>query len=275
MDLLIIIIVTIVTIPVAELTEGLPRIILGILFLLVFPGYSLMAALFPGKDSLELVERVALSLVLSFAIVALTGLMLNYTPWGIKLTSIVVALAVIIIAAAAIALQRRAMLPEDEQFKSHIAINIKRPEWGNTSTLDKALSVGLVAAIIAAIATLVYVIAEPKENEAFTDFYLLGPDGMMENYPQELMLGEQAEVLLGIKNHEDLDTNYSVTVTFDGEEVQEIGPIILADNEEWRDEIGLNAIKAGEDQRVEFLLYKGEEIEPSLTLHLWLDVKGE
>jgi uncharacterized membrane protein len=53
MDLIIIFILTLIAFPVVTLTEGVPRIILGVIFLLVFPGYSLIAALFPGKKSIN------------------------------------------------------------------------------------------------------------------------------------------------------------------------------------------------------------------------------
>jgi len=64
------------------------RIILGIPFLLFFPGYTLMAALFPQKEGINGTQRVALSFGLSIAIVPLIGFALNYTPWGIKLVPI-------------------------------------------------------------------------------------------------------------------------------------------------------------------------------------------
>ena len=58
------------------------RIILGIPFLLFFPGYALMAALFPKREGMYGVERIALSFGLSIAVVPLIGLILNYTHWG-------------------------------------------------------------------------------------------------------------------------------------------------------------------------------------------------
>ena len=61
------------------------RIILGIPFVLFFPGYILMAALFPRKESMDNVQRVALSFGMSIAVVPLIGLVLNFTPWGITL----------------------------------------------------------------------------------------------------------------------------------------------------------------------------------------------
>jgi uncharacterized membrane protein len=270
-ELVIIFILTLIAFPVVTLSEGVPRIILGVIFLLIFPGYTLTAALFPSKNSLRGVERAALTFVLSFALVSLAGLALNYTPWGIRLTPIFVAVAIIIVLASGIALLRRMNLPEAERFT--LRINIRMPKWCSTSRFDRVLYIGLTVVVIAAISTLAYVIVRPKAQEAFTNFYILGPEGMMENYPQELTLGEQAVVTLGIENHENQPTNYNITVLFDGEEIQTIDSIALADEGKWSDEVALIPSRVGDNQKVEFLLYKGEESVPYLALHLWLDVR--
>ena len=59
------------------------RYVLGSVFVLFLPGYSLIRALFGSKE-LDNVERFALSIGLSLALVPLAGLLLNYTPWGIR-----------------------------------------------------------------------------------------------------------------------------------------------------------------------------------------------
>ncbi|MFP3976163.1 MAG: DUF1616 domain-containing protein, partial [Dehalococcoidia bacterium] len=81
-DILLIAVLSLILIPLALLASGPARIVLGILFVLFFPGYMLIAALFPRKESLDGIERVALSFGLSIAVVPLIGLVLNYTPWG-------------------------------------------------------------------------------------------------------------------------------------------------------------------------------------------------
>ena len=53
------------------------RILLGGPFVLFFPGYTMVAALFPGRDDLEGLERLGLSLGLSIAVLPLMGLVLN------------------------------------------------------------------------------------------------------------------------------------------------------------------------------------------------------
>jgi len=65
------------------------RYIFGTIYILYIPGYILVEALYPEERSLKPLERVALSIGLSLAIIPLIGLLLNYTPWGIRLGSIV------------------------------------------------------------------------------------------------------------------------------------------------------------------------------------------
>ena len=69
------------------------RYILGGVFVLYLPGFMLISALYPRSGELDELERVALSIGLSLAIVPLIGLVLNYTPWGIRLEPIMVSLA--------------------------------------------------------------------------------------------------------------------------------------------------------------------------------------
>jgi uncharacterized membrane protein len=68
------------------------RYILGTIFVLFLPGYLTIEALYPGDNELGDLERLALSIGLSLALVPLIGLVLNYTPWGIRLTPVLVSL---------------------------------------------------------------------------------------------------------------------------------------------------------------------------------------
>lgn len=83
------------------------RYILGSLFILYLPGYALIEALYPRGDELEPLERLALSIGLSLALVPLIGLILNYTPWGIRLTPITISLALLTEALIVYALFRK------------------------------------------------------------------------------------------------------------------------------------------------------------------------
>lgn len=86
---------------------------LGAIFVLWLPGYTFIKVLFPewaeiktSEKSLYTVLRIALSIGMSLALVPIVGLLLNYTPWGIRLTPIVLSLLALTMAFATAALLR-------------------------------------------------------------------------------------------------------------------------------------------------------------------------
>jgi hypothetical protein len=83
------------------------RWIVGSAFVLFLPGLAVVYALFPEEKELDSIERIALTVGLSLAITPLIGLVLNYTPWGIRLNPIVVSLSMFTLAMATVATFRR------------------------------------------------------------------------------------------------------------------------------------------------------------------------
>ncbi|MFC2040837.1 DUF1616 domain-containing protein [Chloroflexota bacterium] len=249
------------------------RIIIGLPFLLFFPGYTLIAALFPRRDDLGSVERVALSFGLSIAVVPLVGLILNYTPWGIRLYPVLISVATFILTTSILAWYRRRRLPEVARLK--VSFNFSLSSWRGQSSVGKVLSVILSVAILVSIATVVYVIATPKAGERFTEFYILGLEGKAENYPGELVAGEEAKVMVGLVNHEHEMVSYRLEVRMNGVRNNEVGPLVVGHNEKWEELVGFTPHAAGDNQKVEFLLYKNGESKAYLTLHLWVSVKEQ
>ncbi len=246
------------------------RIVLGLPFVLFFPGYVLMAVLFPKRGGLGGIERVALSFGMSIAVVPLIGLILNYTWWGITLEPTLYSIASFIFVVSVIAWVRRRRLPEEERF--NIEFQLRLPGWGG-GAWDKVLSVVLVVAILGALGTLGYVIAKPKVGERFTELYILGMGGKAEDYPQELTIGEEGKVIVGIINREHERVSYQVEVVVDNVKNNEVGPLELEHDEKWEGIVVFTPNEPGEDQKVEFLLYKNGGTEPSAeSLHLWIDV---
>ena len=101
-----------ITVASIYLTPVLPylkylRYLVGTLYVLFIPGYVLIEALYPEEKSLSPLERVALSIGLSLAIIPLIGLLLNYTPWGIRLGPIVSSTLVYSIALLLVAAYRK------------------------------------------------------------------------------------------------------------------------------------------------------------------------
>ena len=100
-----------VTVPLIFLVSGPPlvylRYVLGALFVLYLPGSMLIEALYSKAQDLEGLERVALSIGLSLAVVPLIGLVLNYTPWGIRLEPITASLVLFTEIMALVSLVRK------------------------------------------------------------------------------------------------------------------------------------------------------------------------
>jgi uncharacterized membrane protein len=274
MELLIIVVLSLILVPLVILASGALRIVLGLAFILFFPGYTLVAAFFPRKGDLGGVERLALSFGLSIAVVPLIGLVLNYTPWGIRLYPIMLSVLGFIIILTAVALYRRSRIPSGERYAPRLSFTPAAlgRSWANQGQWDRILTIVLAAAIICAIGTLGYAIAKPKVGEKFTEFYILGPEAKAENYPRELTIGENAGVMLGIVNQEQETTSYRVEVVIAGEKVADIEPVALAYGEKWEQMVNIAPTRAGPGQKAEFILYKGAE--PYRTLHLWIDVKN-
>jgi uncharacterized membrane protein len=247
------------------------RIILGIPFVLFFPGYTLLLALFPRKERLSSIERVALSFGLSIAVVPLIGLILNYTPWGIRLESILYSVTFFIFVMSIITWLRQRRLPEGERFS--IQFTLGRVVLWRGGAWDKVLSIVLALVILGALGTLGYVIAKPKVGEKFTEFYILGPGGKAENYPKEVKLGEKGTVIVGVVNHEYETVTYRVEVRIGGVVNNEMAPFSLEPEEKWEQPADFSPPAVGKNQEVEFLLYKNGELDPDIKpLHLWIEV---
>ena len=60
------------------------RYVFGFVFVVFLPGYCLIIVLFTGKNRLDSVEQLVLSVALSFGLDGLIGLFLGLSPIGIN-----------------------------------------------------------------------------------------------------------------------------------------------------------------------------------------------
>lgn len=249
------------------------RTILGVLTIFFCPGYALISAVFPRRGQIATVERVGLILGTSIAVVPLIGLVLNYTPWGLTLESILYSIVFFVFAMSVIAWFRRRKLLDEERF--NIKFQLKIPRLG-IDIPDIALSVILVLVILAALGMLGYSMVTPKIGQRLTEFYILGSGGKTTDYPTELAVGEKSSIIVAIVNREYETVPYQLDVRIDGIKSGGLTGIILAHGERWEEEIEFVPKVAGKDQKLEFLLYKSGADEPYLEpLRLWLDVREE
>jgi uncharacterized membrane protein len=251
------------------------RVVLGLLLVLFFPGYVLVSALYPRWEQLKGVERIALGLGLSLALVPLLGLALNFTAWGIRLTSIVVTLSLWNLAVAAVAqIQRRHIAPE-ERFDvpwATIVAWVRKPR----RFTDLAVGFGLTLAVLAAIGAVTWKVQQPVSGEAFTEFYVLGAQRMLQDYPTNLRVGEAQNYNVGIINHEKEPVTYVIRAFLGNTETEvgSLGPVTLEDEGTWEGKINITPAAAGDQQKLELRLYRNPANEqPYRTLHLFVDVR--
>jgi len=187
------------------------RIILSLPFIIFIPGYVVLFALFPTKKTergIGNAERVALSFGVSIALVPFIAYLLNFTPWGIRLSSILFSLFFFNIFVCFIAFYRWYKAPSEKR----IIFSLEISSLKTKSSLEKILIIILGLSIIISFSTLFYVINNPRTGEAFTEFYFLGPGGKIAGYPQNLFIGENGSIIIGLVNHEYKTMNYTIEI---------------------------------------------------------------
>jgi uncharacterized membrane protein len=277
--------------------SNVARIVLGLPFLLFFPGYVLLSALFVHKNSAENFEKIVLSCGTSIAIVGLIGFGLNYTDWGVRLQPVLFSLSAFIIAVSAVALIRRALVLDRPKLTMELTIHF--PGLAGNA-FSKSVSIFLMVAVLGSIGFLGYNVTSAKTVDKFTEFYVLGHSGTAEAYPADFLMDQgkvvgvsynsgktyladtQGVITLGIINHEAAKTTYSIVATLNGKQIavtlagkslDRIGPIELQPDEKWEQEIRFAPQQTDDNQKVEFLLYKDNANSPYDSLHLWINVK--
>ena|SRR3989442_1677499 len=182
----------------------------AILLALFCPGYAIVAALFPSSKEIGWVERIALSMGLSIAVVPLLGLFLSFTPWGIKLAPIVITIGSFTMIVELVAYGRRMQLPAADRLAATIVIEFDG--WKKRTLRSKVLTAGLVASALATAGAFSYALLTPLSSQRYTEFSILGPDGNASGYPTNLSSSQQGTVIIGIVNHESQSVSYTVRV---------------------------------------------------------------
>jgi len=274
-------------ISVALLSIGIGNYV-AIFTVIFFPGYVLLSALFPTRNEIDWIERIALSFGLSIAVTPLLTLVLNFTPWGINLVSVVGAIDLFMVLAGIPAYRRRMRLPASDRLS--MTFDVTWPSWGDYTTSDKILTACLTMSIGIAGATLAYVLTSPELRERFTEFYLLGPGGNASGYPTALNISQRGSVILGIVNHEAMSVSYTVRIDLVGvrvsfnatsgsNETVEVNRttwstfnVTLADGRNWTQPYTFQINDTGL-WKVQFLLFKDGDVSSAYRkLHLYVTV---
>jgi len=247
------------------------RIIIGLPYMLFFPGYVLQAAIFPKKSDLDGVERIGFCLGLSIVVISLIGLVLNYSPWGIKVYPVLIVTVIFVLLTATVAWLRQLKLLSEHDKPTLLFLNFTN--WKSTKRRNKIMIFLLTSGIVVLIGIFVFsVIAAPKAVEKYTEFYILGPDGKVGDYPSEVVVGDVGNLICNITNHENQQTSYEIIIEVDGVINQEIGPIILTNDQTWMNTIGFTPTRVADNQKVDILLFKNGQNNSNINLFFTINV---
>ncbi|HOT94643.1 MAG TPA: DUF1616 domain-containing protein [Methanoregulaceae archaeon] len=144
-----------------------------------------------------------------------------------------------------------------------------------TSGLDKLLTWVLFTAVVASLGVVAYLTQVPPREEPFTELYLLGKDGIAEDYFYDLRVGRGEAVIMGITNHEGAPTQYMVEVYAAKETInnatnrseivsmRRLGtvPVELADGQTYEQPYEVVINEKGPN-KLEFLLFKANAVPP-------------
>ncbi len=268
-----IILLTLIVVGTRGMPEPLPalRVFLGVVLVLLVPGFALQAALFPHGADLDPLVRAAFSFGLSLAVLPPIFLILNALGLGIEFWPVAIALALFVCICAVVAIFRWRRLPEKEKFRVTLSVDAKE-WWAAQDRTSRLLYVFLAVATITAAVSAVF-ISQESAAEPFTEFYLLDTQGLTMDYPREVAAGEPVDFILGITNHEENTSQYRVVVVGGGDQaLASAGPISLADGASWQGAITIRLTQPGNGQRVEFLLERTGSAWPYRTLRVWMNV---
>lgn len=209
-DLMVTIAISVVLALVIAFYPGsLLRVALGLVFLLALPGYVVAAAIFPDKHNIDPIERVALSIGLSVAIVPLTGLFIFEIFGRLEFWTLEITLLAFVIILSFVAWLRRLRIPAEERFTIDVSFEINPVKL---PLVDKLLVVGIAVALVMIFIMLTYIASTPTEREEFSEIGIIGPGGDVKGYPVDMTVGQEGSVGVSVKSHELTTKNYSLVI---------------------------------------------------------------
>jgi uncharacterized membrane protein len=275
------------------------RFALAAPLLFVLPGYAVVCALFPTADGLDRLERAALALPASLAVLVAVGLVLSATGVGLVAPTVVSTLSAVVVGGGLATALRRDRTAVDGSLGEVLGGDRPSAFDGLRALPDRLgrdaeTAATLVLVVAAALATVAVGlgVAVPPETGGHDSLHLLteGADGALVagGYPETLARGESATLVVGVDNEFDEARTYTVVVLVErlaGDTVVErteldrlsgrVGP-----GERWTRRHRVTPPTAGEDLRLSYLLFVGDppadptRADARHATHIWVTVEA-
>ncbi len=251
------------------------RIIFEFIMILFLPGYSLTTIFFPRNNDLKIMKRLVLSFLLSIAITLCFSVILYIITSETILTSILIINSIFVLFIQPASFLRRQEVSEKFNFDLTEFLKSSKLSFNAKSQRDKINSGILVIFILLIISMAAYMILSPKNDEKYTEFYILGSGGNAYNYPTNLTVNQTGNVYVGIVNHEGSTVTYEMKIRLNNNTLSTQN-ITLLKNESREIPFSFNVNHSGQNQELEFFLYKlPDNKNVYRNLSLQIDVYSE
>jgi uncharacterized membrane protein len=274
------------------LRPGPTRIVVVLVGLLWLPGYAITTLVFPKhaverpggnrrlgrvdtgsrRGTLTGAQRVALSLGLSVAVLPVFGVAIVASPLALSVRVVLAAVVGFTLLVFALGLVRRVRKREESRYVLPLGAFRRTVSAGfEGSALDIGLNVFLVLVLVVASAGFLGAVALPQDQTTYTQASLLTENDqgnlVANGYQTDLTVGESAEYVLEVVNHEGGSTTYTVVV--EQQQVGQDGSVVrsaevdrfqrnLGENVTWQLRHQLEPTFAGDNLRYTYLIYRGE-----------------
>jgi uncharacterized membrane protein len=250
------------------------RLLLGMPYLLFFPGHCLVRVCFPARADLENKPRLALAFGFSLALTPSLMLFLDWTPWRITLWSILFGILLMDLLLMILALLRQESLPMETHLDLSDEMHFLK-NWGQLDLGLKRLYFALAFLVIAFGIVAATIIAAPAPAERITEFYLLGDGGRAQGYPWRVSAGELLTLTLGVHNLEGKTMLYAVEAWDQTGMIGRLYPLILEDGALSEFPFSLTPTELGDAVTIDILLFRYGEPEPYRCTRLITEVVKE
>jgi uncharacterized membrane protein len=265
LDLIFILLFNLFLIAVVIVTEyvpggfwGIVRLLAGIIYVVFVPGYALQAALLPWRKHLSTLDRIALSLGLSIAIMPILGLLLDGPFGGIFLAQSLAFLTAFTALCSLIAIAIRGRVSQDDEDRE--TIGSLREWWQAQSAARKVFAVSVPAAIMLGIALAAGLLIMPHPGERLTEFYLIGTNDAAINYPDRVTAGEPFTLRVGVANYEGSPQEYQIEVRANGSPFSSTNPFALEDGQSIQTDLAITLASPGTQTIDLYLLRAGQPV---------------
>jgi len=213
------------------------RALVGLPFLFFLPGYAIVAALFPERNSLKVTRltgdvtggeiqspqqerdvdwraRAALAFGTSVAVLPIFALALSLAGLSYRLTVVAPALSAVGLTGMAVAVVQRTRLPERRRFRipyREWTETARRGLFGRESPLDAGINIALALVVVVSMAGIGFAVVVPNGGASYTSVSLLtaneSGDLVTGDYPGTLD-GSGSNFVLSVENEQGHPVTY-------------------------------------------------------------------